>query len=34
VLAPAGLRLVMHEQAVKMARHYARLSVAGEVDGK
>ncbi len=30
VVAPAGLRQVMREQALKMARHYARLSVVGE----
>ena len=30
VVAPAGLRRVMGEQALKMARHYARLSVVGE----
>lgn len=29
VVAPAGLRRVIGEQAHKMARHYARLSVVG-----
>ena len=29
VVAPAGLRRVMGEQALRMARHYARLSVVG-----
>ena len=34
VVAPAGLRLVMREEALKMARHYAPLSVAGQVAGE
>ena len=35
VVAPAGLRLVVCKQAVKVARHYVRLSVVDEeaVDG-
>ncbi len=31
VVTPAGLCLVMREQAVKVARHYVRLSVVDEV---
>ena len=34
VVAPAGLRQVMGEQIAKMARHYAPLSVTGEVAGQ
>ena len=30
VVAPEGLRMVMREQSVKVARHYARLSEAGD----
>jgi len=33
VVAPAGLRLVMREQSLKMAGHYARLLVLGEIPG-
>ena len=34
VVAPASLRQVMVEQITKMARHYATLSVDGEVAGE
>ena len=34
VVAPAGLRLVMREQTLKAAGHYARLKVLDEDGGK